>query len=217
MARIQNVKCKQCRREGRKLFLKGERCYGPKCPIEKKGAVPPGVHGQKRRSKLSDYGVQLREKQKIKRMYGILERQMRNYFSSAKKLSFRGKARDNFARAGTGESLLQLLESRLDNVVFRSGLTPSRSVARQVVSHGQVFVNGKKVNIPSYQVKTNDVVSLGGKALEIPVVKVNLEKKVVPPSWLDKKAAVVKMLRQAQRKEIDADIDEQLIIEFYSR
>ena len=142
MARILGNKCKLCRREGKKLFLKGSRCYSSKCPIEKKGAVIPGSHGQKRSRKLSDYGIQLREKQKVKRIYGITENQMKNYFFEAKKQSTKKKLA---IKGGTGEYLLKLLESRLDNVVFCSGLTPSRSVGRQLISHRHLLVDGKKL------------------------------------------------------------------------
>jgi len=214
MARILDVKCKLCRREGRKLFLKGERCYSPKCPIERKGAVPPGAHGQKRIRKLSEYGLQLREKQKVKRTYGLSEKQMKRYFLQSKRESSRDKAT---GKGGAGEQLLRLLELRLDNVVFRSGLTPSRSVARQIIKHEHLLVDGKKVNIPSYQVKTNQVITLTPKGLEMPVLKTILEEKVVPPKWLEKKGAAVKVVRMAERNEIDPDINEQLIVEFYSR
>lgn len=207
MARYTDAKCHLCRREGIKLFLKGERCYSPKCPIERKGAVIPGQHGQKRRSRLSDFGRQLREKQKTKRLYGVLERQFKNYFKKAAK-----------EKETTGEVLLQLLESRLDNVVFRLGLAPSRSVARQLVSHGHVLVDGKRVNIPSYQLNPGQIVSLVPKGLEIDLVKKSLaEKDRKIPDWLKRKAAVGKMIRLPGREEIDVDIDEHLIVEFYSR
>lgn len=207
MARYTDAKCRLCRREGAKLFLKGERCYSPKCPIERKGAVVPGQHGQKRRSRLSDYGRQLREKQKTKRLYGVLERQFKNYFKKAAK-----------AKEATGERLLQFLETRLDNVVFRLGLAPSRSVARQLVSHGHVLVDGKKVNIPSYQVKPGQVVTLAPKGLKIDLVKKSLaEKERKIPAWLERKAAVGKVARLPKREEMDIDIDEHLVVEFYSR
>ena len=183
MARILDVKCKLCRREGRKLFLKGERCLGLKCPIDRKGAIPPGMHGQKRKAKLSDYGKQLREKQKAKRIYGISERQMRKYFDKAKQQT----AKKNENKIGTGENLLRFLESRLDNALFRSGLVPCRSAARQIITHGHVTVDGKKNNIPSYQVKINQILSIGSKAMAIPIVKANLQKNQQPPKWLIKK------------------------------
>jgi len=207
MARYLDSKCRLCRREGTKLFLKGERCFSPKCPLEKKGAVAPGQHGLKMRRRLSEYGVQLREKQKAKRTYGVLERQFRRYFKKAFK-----------KRGVTGEALLQLLELRLDNVVYRLGLVPSRSVARQLVRHGHILVDGKKVDIPSYQVKPGQVINLNPKAMKIEVVKKSLaEKKKEIPSWLQKKAAVGKIIRLPTREEIGADIAEQLIVEYYSR
>jgi len=207
MARYTDSKCRLCRREGIKLFLKGERCYSPKCPIERKGAVIPGQHGQKRRRRISDYAKQLREKQKTKRFYGVLERQFRNYLKKAAK-----------NKEATGEVLLQLLESRLDNVVFRLGLTPSRSVARQLVSHGHVLVDGERVNVSSYQIKPGQVVALAPKGLEIDLVKKSLAEKARKiPAWLERKAAVGKMARLPKREEIDIDIDEHLILEFYSR
>lgn len=207
MARYLDSKCRLCRREGTKLFLKGERCLTPKCPLEKKGAVAPGQHGLKRSRRLSEYGIQLREKQKAKRTYGVLERQFRRYFKKAFK-----------KRGVTGEALLQLLELRLDNVVYRLGLVPSRSVARQLVHHGHILVDGKKVDIPSYQVKPGQVINLNPKAMKIEVVKKSLaEKKKEIPSWLQKKAAVGKIIRLPTREEIGADIAEQLIVEYYSR
>lgn len=207
MARYTDAKCRLCRREGAKLFLKGERCYSPKCPIERKGAVPPGQHGQKRRRRQSDYGRQLREKQKTKRLYGVLERQFKNYFKKATK-----------AREATGEVLLQFLERRLDNVVFRLGLVPSRSLARQLVNHGHVLVDGKKVDLPAYQVKLGQIIALTTKGLAIDQVKKSLaEKERKIPTWLERKAAVGKMTHLPKREEIDVDIDEHLIIEYYSR
>lgn len=216
MARILGIKCKICRREGRKLFLKGKRCLGSKCPIERKGAVPPGTHGQRYKRKLSEFGLQLREKQKVKRIYGVSERQIKKYFNLAKRKTKKllGKRKEEL---GTGEILLKLLESRLDNVIFRAGLVPSRLTARQLVSHKQVLVEGKKVNIPSYQMKTGQVVTLSSRGLAVPIIKETLAKKIVPPKWLAKKATAAKVLRLPERKEIDADIDENLIVEFYSR
>jgi small subunit ribosomal protein S4 len=216
MARILDFKCKQCRREGRKLFLKGARCFSPKCPIDRKGAVVPGMHSKKRTRKLSEFGLQLREKQKAKRIYGVNERQMRNYFTTAKRKTIRTKDSPQ-QKGGTGDYLLSLLETRLDNVVFRAGFVPSRSVARQVVTHGFVLVNGRRVDVPSYQLRPNDVATLSGKGMSIPIVKQTLEKKIANPKWLAKKAVAVKVLRLPARNEIDADITEQLIVEFYSR
>lgn len=206
MARYLDAKCRLCRREGTKLFLKGERCYSPKCPVERKGALPPGQHGQKGRRKISAYGLQLREKQKAKRIYGVLERQFRRYFGIALK-----------KRGATGETLLTLLETRLDNILYRLGFVFSRSIARQVISHNHVLVNGKKINISSANLKPNDTISLSTKALGMPVVKKSLEAKIKPSVWLEKKAAVGKVIRLPKREEIDTDINEQLIVEYYSR
>ena len=207
MARYTDAKCRLCRREGVKLFLKGERCYSPKCPIERKGAVAPGQHGQKRRVRLSDYGRQLREKQKAKRLYGVLERQFKNYFQKAAKI-----------KGETGAVILQLLERRLDNVVFRFGFVPSRSVARQLISHGHVLVDGRRVNIPSYQLKPGQMVTLSPQGLKIDLVKKAItEKERKLPAWLKKRAAVGKIDHLPKRDEIDADVDEHLIIEYYSR
>ena len=163
MARNLDPKCRQCRREGEKLFLKGEKCFTDKCSIERR-AYPPGQHGQKRSTRLSDYGVQLREKQKLRRVYGVLERQFRKYYSEADRL-----------KGVTGENLLQLLESRLDTVVHRMGFGASRSESRQVVRHNGVKVNGKRVNIPSYQVRPGDVVELTDKAKQHLRVKAAVE------------------------------------------
>lgn len=207
MARYTDAKCRRCRREGVKLFLKGERCYSPKCPIERKGAVPPGLHGTRRRRRISEYGQQLREKQKAKRLYGVLERQFRRYFEKAAKNP-----------QATGEVLFQLLESRLDNIVYRLGLTPSRSVARQLVSHGHVYVNDKRVNVASYQVKPGDTVRLGDKAMKIPAVEKDwTDRTKNTPQWLQRKGPIGKMTRLPERKEIESDIDDKLIVEYYSR
>lgn len=207
MARYTKAECRLCRREGIKLFLKGERCFSAKCPIEKKGAVPPGQHGTKSGHRLSEYGQRLREKQKAKRLYGVLEKQFRRYFSLAKK-----------TKGVPGEALLRLLESRLDNVVYCLGLAPSRSVARQIVRHRHVLVDGKKVDIPSFRVKPGQVISLSGRAMKMDLVKKKLaEGKKDLPDWLKRKAAVGQMVRLPRREEIAADIDEQLIVEYYSR
>jgi small subunit ribosomal protein S4 len=206
MVRATGSKCKLCRREGEKLFLKGERCYSAKCPIEKKGAVPPGQHGQKRLRRLSDYGVRLREKQKAKKIYGIVERVFKNYYKKASQ--FKGE---------TGKRLLQLLETRLDNVLFKSGLVVSRSVSRQLITHGFCLVDGKKVNIPSYQVSQGQTVSLNTAGLKLDAVKKALEQKGAIPAWLKRKAVIAKMERLPEREEMESNIDEQLIVEFYSR
>jgi small subunit ribosomal protein S4 len=200
------AKCRLCRREGEKLFLKGERCYSPKCPVERKRAFPPGQHGPKGGRRLSDYGRQLREKQKAKRTYGITERTLKKYYKEAS--LFKGE---------TGKRLLQLLETRLDNVLFRSGLLGSRSLARQIINHGSCIVDGKKVDIPSYQVRPNQILTLTTKGLTMEAVKKALAQKTAPLPWLDKKAVVVKVIRLPERKEMESSLDEQFITEFYSR
>lgn len=206
MTRLLGPKCKLCRREGVKLFLKGERCYSDKCPFAKEGVLPPGQHGSRRKRRLSNYGLQLREKQKVKRIYGVSENVLRNYYQKASQ-----------SKKETGKRLLQLLSTRLDNIVFESGLVESRSLARQLISHGFCLINGKKVNIPSYQVKQKEVISFNIKGLKLKPVIEALKKKKKEPLWLKKKAAVVKMERLPEREEIATDIDEKLIIEFYSR
>lgn len=206
MSRYTGPKCRLCRREKAKLFLKGDRCFSANCPIEKKGAVPPGQHGLKSSKRQSDYGKQLREKQKTKRIYGLTERHLKNYFQKAIKV-----------RQATGEFLLQMLESRLDNIFYRLGFVSSRNLARQLVTHKHVLIDGKKVNIPSYQLKPGQVISLDKKALDLPEVKKSLAEKTKLPDWLKKKAAVGQMVRLPKRDEIEGDIDEQLIVEFYSR
>jgi len=207
MSRYINAKCKLCRREGVKLFLKGDRCFSPNCPIEKKGAVPPGQHGVRSTGRrLSDYGKQLREKQKVKRIYGVAEKQMGNYFKKAAK-----------QKEATGNNLLQMLESRLDNVVYRLNFVPSRTLARQLVNHNHVLVDGKKVDVPSYQVKPEQTISLDAKTLNLKEVKKSLDEKINLPEWLKRKAAVGQLQRLPNRDEIEGDIDEQLIVEYYSR
>ncbi len=204
-----DAKCRLCRREGRKLFLKGSRCFSAKCPIERKGAIPPGQHGFKSmRRKVSVFGQQLREKQKVKRIYGIREAQFRKIFNLA--------ARDPSA---TGAKLLQLLETRLDNVVYRLGFAASRSAARQLVRHGHILVNGKKVSIPSFQVKVKDKISLSPAGAKIKDVEANLaeSQKRDLPTWLKRQKTKGQVVRLPQRQELDSDINEQLIVEFYSR
>ena len=206
MARYTEGKCRQCRREGKKLFLKGERCY-MKCPIDRKGAIIPGQHGQKGQRRQSNYGIQLREKQKAKRTYGILERQFSKYFEKAAKVP-----------KATGEALLQILELRLDNIIYRLGFAPSRAGARQLVNHGLVMVDGKEVNIPSYQLKVDETISLSTKALAMPTTKKILaDKDRKIPEWLRKKAAVGQVVRLPERADIDTEINENLIVEYYSR
>lgn len=202
MARYTGPKHRLCRREGVRL------CNAAKCPLDKNGAQPPGQHGKKMGGgkRLSDYGKQLREKQKTKRMYGLMEKQFHKYYVEAER-----------SPGNTGIRLLQLLESRLDNIVYRSGFITTRPAARQLVSHGSVLVDGKKVNIPSYLLKPGQVVTLKPKALALDIVKKTLEEKSDLPEWLKKKATVVKVERLPERAEIDSGINEQLIIEFYSR
>lgn len=206
MAVYFSEKCKLCRSAGEKLFLKGERCF-TKCPIDRKGAVAPGQHGARRKRKLSDFGIRLKEKQKLKRIYGISEAELKKYFGQARKV-----------REATGEAMLQILESRLDNLIYRLGFTPSRRSARQLVGHGHVRVDGKTVNVPSCRVKPGQVINIGERALSMNLVKSMLEKKDASiPSWLERKAAVGKLSAVPSREEIDTNINEQLIVEYYSR
>ncbi|MBX5475823.1 MAG: 30S ribosomal protein S4 [Clostridia bacterium] len=208
MARYTGPVCRLCRREGQKLFLKGQRCYTPKCPIEKK-AVPPGQHGLTRR-KLSDYGLHLREKQKARRFYGVLERQFRNYVERAER-----------AKGVTGERLLQILESRLDNVVYRLGFALSRRHARQLVLHGHFSVNGRKVNVPSYLVRPGDVIEVRERSRDLPFFKDVMQGAVDAsvPEWLSSNREQLRgeVLRLPLREEIDAPVQESLIVEHYSR
>ena len=208
MARYIGAKCRQCRREGTKLFLKGDKCFGDKCPIENR-PFPPGQHGQ-RRTRLSDYATQLREKQKVRRIYGILEGQFRLYYKEADR-----------RKGSTGENLLQLLERRLDNVVFRMGFGASRTEARQLVRHNGVMVNGKKVNIPSYQVKPEDVVSVAEKAKNQLRIKSALESAEQRgfSEWVsvDVKKMEGTFRSVPDRSELPTDINEQLIVELYSK
>ncbi|MBU1125865.1 MAG: 30S ribosomal protein S4 [Candidatus Omnitrophica bacterium] len=208
MARYINAKCRLCRREGVKLFLKGTKCVTEKCPINKR-AFAPGQHG-KQRIKLSNYGLQLREKQKVKRMYGVLERQFRRYFDIASK-----------TKGVTGKVLLQLLERRLDNVVFRMGLSLSRAQARQIVRHNHIKVNGQKVNIPSFSVTPNDLIQWKAKESAFKKIKENMEitKDRTVPSWLvfDAKEFCAKVIRLPEKEDIQQPIQEQLIVELYSK
>jgi small subunit ribosomal protein S4 len=208
LARYIGSKCRQCRREGEKLFLKGEKCYTSKCAIENR-PFPPGQHGQ-RRTRLSDYARQLREKQKLRRIYGVLENQFRLYYKEADRL-----------RGSTGENLLQLLERRLDNVVFRMGFGVSRSEARQLVRHNGITVNGTKVNIPSYQVKAGDVVAVSEKAKAQLRVKSasDLAQQRGLPEWLDVDGSKLEGTFKAipERSELPAEIQEQLVVELYSK
>jgi len=199
-------KCRLCRREKTKLFLKGERCFSPKCPLERKGAVPPGVHGLKSSARLSDYGLQLREKQKMKRFYGVRETQFKNYFRRAAKMG-----------GDVGENLARLLETRLDNVIYRLGLAPSRRTARQLVSHGFVKVNGNKVTIPSYQVKEKDVIEVSSRIEKIPYIDKWLKREVEIPDWLKRKGLIGQVVSLPKKEHFPNDIDTSLVIEFYSR
>jgi len=208
MARYTEAVCRMCRREGQKLFLKGDRCYTQKCAMECR-AYAPGMHGQNR-SKTSEYGQQLREKQKAKRYYGLLESQFRSYFEMAER------------RPGqTGENLLSILESRLDNVVYRLGFAMSRAEARQLVSHGHFTVNGRKVNIPSYLVKPGMVVSLKDSSKSLDKIKANVEANAFrqPPKWLeyDVNNMIAKVTAVPAREDIDLPIEEHLIVELYSK
>ena len=208
MARYIGAKCRLCRREGEKLFLKGEKCYTSKCAMESR-AFPPGQHGQ-RRGRLSDYATQLREKQKMRRVYGILEKQFRLYYKMA----------DN-KKGSTGENLLQLLESRLDNVAYRMGFGVSRSEARQLVRHNAITVNGKKVNIPSYQVSPNDVIAIreaGKNQIRIKAA-LDLATQNGFSDWVEVDVAKMQGTYKhiPERSELPAEINEHLIVELYSK
>lgn len=208
MARYKDEQCRICRREGQKLFLKGSRCYTDKCSISRRNYAP-GQHGQ-RRTKLSEYGTQLREKQKTKSYYGVAEKQFRKYFEMASN-----------KRGITGTNLLQILESRLDNVVYRLGFGSSRAQARQLVNHGQFEVNGKKVDIASYLVKPGDVVSVRESKKDNSTIKANVEENAAKPvpEWLEKNNETLsgKVVRLASREDIDIPIEEHLIVELYSK
>jgi len=209
MARYNGPVCRLCRREGMKLFLKGERCYTDKCAIEKRN-LPPGQHGKSRKAKLVGYGVQLREKQKVKRIYGVLENQFRRYFESAAR-----------HRGVTGVMLLQALETRLDNVVYRLGFATSRPQARQLVRHGHFLINGKKVDIPSYAVKMGDEVRVREASAKSAVVAhaIDVVKGRGVPEWLQVDAASTlgRVLSIPTREQINLPVQEQLIVELYSK
>lgn len=209
MARYTDSVCRQCRREGEKLFLKGDRCYSEKCAIEKK-PYAPGMHGQRRRGKTSEYGLQLREKQKTRRVYGVLEKQFSNYFDQADRMS-----------GITGENLLILLERRLDNVVFRLGLASSRKEARQLVNHDHFTVNGSKANIPSMLVKPGDEIKVKESSMDsakFQEIKAAGAYKT-PPEWLevDIENLTGRVVSLPTRAQIDTAVNEQLIVELYSR
>ena len=208
MARYKDEQCRICRREGQKLFLKGSRCYTDKCSVTRRNYAP-GQHGQKR-TKLSEYGTQLREKQKTKSFYGVGEKQFRGYFEMASN-----------KKGITGTNLLQILETRLDNVVYRLGLGSSRPQARQIVTHGNIEVNGKKVDIASYLVKPGDVVAVREIRKDNPVIKANIEAGAARPvpEWLelDSEKLSAKVVRLVNREEIDLPVEEHLIVELYSK
>ena len=208
MARYTGSVCRMCRREGVKLFLKGDRCYTDKCAVGRR-SYAPGQHGQGRK-KQSEYGLQLREKQKAKRYYGVLESQFAKYYEMASK-----------KRGVTGENLLQILESRLDNVAYRLGFALSRPEARQLVTHGHFTVNGRRVNIPSFLVKEGDVIAVCDKSKNSPKMKAVLENTAtkVVPKWLelDRENHVAKVVTLAAREDIDLPIQETLIVELYSK
>jgi len=208
VAKYTDAKCRLCRRQGEKLFLKGEKCFTAKCAIEKR-AFPPGQHG-KRRTRLTDYAIQLREKQKVRRMYGVLEKQFRRYYQEADR-----------RKGSTGENLLALLECRLDNVIFRMGIGSSRSEARQLVRHNAITVNGKKVNIPSYQVQPNDVIAVKDEAKKQLRIQASVDfaQQQGLSEWLDFDASKMQGVFKAvpERSDLPAEINENLIVELYSK
>ncbi len=210
MARYKDAVCRLCRREGMKLYLKGERCFKEKCSFETRKGKLPGQHGAGKVKKPTGYALQLREKQKVKRIYGVLEKQFRHYFEKA-----------DAKKGVTGHNLLSFLESRLDNVVYRLGFAASRAAARQMVMHGHVLINGKRVDIPSYQVKTGHSVALGQKAHENEAIKASVETSAGRgiPKWLSLDAGAFKgqVLAAPTREDITLDINEQLIVELYSK
>lgn len=209
MGRYTGPVCKLCRREKEKLFLKGSKCTSSKCPVEKRAYVP-GQHGQNRRSRLSDYGIQLREKQKIKRIYGLFEKQFRNYYKKADRM------------AGiTGNNLILLLESRLDNIVYRLGFAPSRNAARQLISHRHFNVNGRIVNIPSYLTSEGDLIEVRDKAKKMEVIHASMRRvkteNATPWLELDKANMFGKVIEIPEREQIPLEVKEHLVIELYSK
>lgn len=207
MARYTEAVCRLCRRENQKLFLKGDRCYSAKCPVVKRGTAP-GQHAKGRR-KVSEYGLQLREKQKARRTYGILEKQFHGYFVKASNM-----------KGASGENMLQLLERRLDNVVYRLGFGDSRAQARQIVNHGHITVNGRRVNIPSFIVKAGDVVAIAQGSTSIEKFKAMREGSMKTiPAWLELNSAELsgKVVELPKREDIDLGIEEHLIVELYSK
>ena len=209
MARYTDPSCRLCRRERQKLFLKGTKCFTEKCPVERR-AFPPGQHGQSRRQKVSEYGVQLREKQKVRRMYGLMETQFRNYYARALQQTGR-----------TGETLVKLLERRLDNVVFRMGFAPSRKAARQLITHGHFLVNSKAVDIPSYLLRAGDVIQVREKSKKLEVMHASIKRMkdtaMLPWLSLDKAAMAGIFLNIPERADIPLNANEQLIVELYSK
>lgn len=209
MARYRDANCKLCRREGMKLFLKGSRCISDKCAFDRRGYAP-GQHGQSGRRKGSEYGLQLREKQKVRRIYGVLERQFHNYFIKAAK-----------KKGITGEILLQILESRLDNIVYRFGFASSRKAARQLVKHNHILVDGKKVNIPSYVVSPGSVISIREKSRNLDIIHQSLKEtgKGVDLDWikLDKVKMEGQLLEVPTRTQIPTLVQEQMVVELYSK
>jgi small subunit ribosomal protein S4 len=209
MARYTDAVCKLCRREKQKLFLKGAKCFSEKCPVEKRN-FPPGQHGQNRRSKLSEYGVQLREKQKIRRTYGVLETQFRNMFEHAQK-----------QKGITGDNLVKLLERRFDNVLYRLGLAASRKQARQLILHKHFLVNDKPVNIPSYELEVGDIVRVREKSRKLDAIHESLKRirDTSVPAWLalDKAQLTGTILNAPERADINLNANEQLVVELYSK
>jgi len=211
MARYTDAVCKLCRREGVKLFLKGDRCYSEKCAVDRR-AYPPGERGAERRRprKMSDYGMQLREKQKLRRVYGVMERQFRHYFDRANRME-----------GVTGERLLQLLERRLDNLVYRMGFAPSRAAARQIIRHGHIQVGSRKVNIPSYRVRPGEVIALREKSKQLGVVQDALKSAELRPkiSYIDVDRGKLEgtFLMMPSRAEIPVPVEEKMIVELYSK
>lgn len=209
MARYTGPVCKLCRREGQKLFLKGAKCVSPKCPVEKRN-FPPGQHGRTRMFKQSEYSIQLREKQKVRRMYGLLEAQFRNYYKKAVQ-----------QKGVTGENLLKLLESRLDNTVYRLGFAPSRKAARQLVRHRHIQVNGQTVDIPSYQLKPGDVLKVREKSRKLDLIHQSLRRmrdgQLLPWLELNKASLSGTLLQLPARADIPVEVNESLIVELYSK
>ncbi len=209
MARYTDPSCRLCRRERQKLFLKGTKCFTEKCPVERRG-FPPGQHGQSRRPKVSEYGVQLREKQKIRRTYGLMETQFRNYFEKALKQTGR-----------TGELLVKMLERRLDNTIYRMGFAPSRKAARQLVIHGHFLVNQKPVDVPSYLLRAGDLVHVREKSKKLEVIHASMKRmkdtSMLPWLSLDKGSMTGTFLNVPERADIPLNADEQLVVELYSK